>query len=55
MGSKPGDSGHSFCRHTVKRLGSIDNTPQRIAKEKAYNSDGENLDTEAKHEFVLVK
>jgi len=33
----------------VERLGGIDYTAKRIAKEKAYNSDGENLDTEAKH------
>ena len=33
----------------VERLGEVDYTAKRICKEKAYNSDGENLDTEAKH------
>ena len=33
----------------VERLGEVDYTAKRIGKEKAYNSDGENLDTEAKH------
>jgi hypothetical protein len=53
IGTGWGRLGGELCHFarclSVERLSEVYNTAKRICKEKANNSNGEDLDTEAKH------
>jgi hypothetical protein len=53
IGTRWGRLGGELCHFArclpIERLSEVDNTANRICKEKANNSNGEDLDTEAKH------